>query len=512
MVNVGGRSKGCSNCRRRRVKCDETRPICQRCQRCGFECDGPRDITFVEGTIVKSRRSERTTTLSAPARPVLKSGVVDAGPADRQVTLPAQLKPRGDEVEIYICYSRKNLRRGAAIDLVLEKTHPSEVVATGVTESDNKIFHQAILSFGTLLFGYQHHQANIISRGYALHGVALKHLNEALSDSKCYTRDEVILCVATFAILECLVPTGSKNFLKHMIGLERLLELRGPGSYCSPISGELYKSVRHMIIFASLRTGKPSILAKKEWEQCLRECCSEKEIQEQDLFDILADCTVLIAERNNMLTNWDLNLESCIRRRDKIERRALKLLAHLRGWKARWDSDETNVYTETPTSITGVELIQTSSDDNPPPLSFFKFSSDASAIMLMFYNTTCICVLNILTSLPFEIVNIDTGSSLAQDSPQEVEPKDKLEIPTRDQYATAEWLAALEVCRCIPYYSERSRRHSVADGSPIVHWAITTAWMTLARNEPAGGRRIMDQLDATCEGMVAKGVWQAGKS
>lgn len=59
MVGVAGRSKGCNTCRKRRVKCgssinyksrlpnsnqltppDETKPVCLRCTKAGFECAG----------------------------------------------------------------------------------------------------------------------------------------------------------------------------------------------------------------------------------------------------------------------------------------------------------------------------------------------------------------------------------------------------------------------------------------------------------------------------------------
>lgn len=143
-----------------------------------------------------------------------------------------------------------------------------------------------------------------------MHGVALKHLNQALSDSKCYTRDEVIISVITLALLECFVPTRPKYFLKHKIGLERLLELREPSSYCSLKSSQIHKGVRHMILFASLRTGKPSILARAEWKGPLRVNCSDEDVQAQDLFDILANCTVLIGDRDNMLANWELGIGS----------------------------------------------------------------------------------------------------------------------------------------------------------------------------------------------------------
>jgi len=40
---------GCHTCRRRRVKCDEARPACQRCLKGNFECEGyVRDLKFVD--------------------------------------------------------------------------------------------------------------------------------------------------------------------------------------------------------------------------------------------------------------------------------------------------------------------------------------------------------------------------------------------------------------------------------------------------------------------------------
>lgn len=50
MVNTG-KSKGCNTCKRRKVKCDEGKPACQRCIRFGRECEGygqrPPRVRFV---------------------------------------------------------------------------------------------------------------------------------------------------------------------------------------------------------------------------------------------------------------------------------------------------------------------------------------------------------------------------------------------------------------------------------------------------------------------------------
>jgi hypothetical protein len=52
MVNPGHASKGCMNCRTRRIKCDETQPNCRKCVASGRTCLGYRDQTrrVVQGT------------------------------------------------------------------------------------------------------------------------------------------------------------------------------------------------------------------------------------------------------------------------------------------------------------------------------------------------------------------------------------------------------------------------------------------------------------------------------
>lgn len=41
---MGAKSKGCTTCKLRRVRCDETHPFCRRFQKAGWECEGNRVI------------------------------------------------------------------------------------------------------------------------------------------------------------------------------------------------------------------------------------------------------------------------------------------------------------------------------------------------------------------------------------------------------------------------------------------------------------------------------------
>jgi hypothetical protein len=190
------------------------------------------------------------------------------------------------------------------------------------------------------------------------------------------------------------------------------------------------------------------------------------ELQEQDLHDVLADCTALVAEWDGILATWELDLQRDMKRYDELEKKTLALLAHLRAWKGRWDSDGKNTYLE----------ISANEDDPPPFLTIFKFSHDSTATMLLFYNSVLIYVLRILNSLPRD---------------------------SKAEYIAAEWSAAVDICRCIPHYLARESRLDLR----VVHLAIVTVWTTLRGGETANGRWIIDVLSTQSRELFAKGLW-----
>jgi hypothetical protein len=222
-----------------------------------------------------------------------------------------------------------------------------------------------------------------------------------------------------------------------------------------------------MLLFASLRTGKASVLARLEWKEVLRAECSDEELQEQELFGVLADCTVLNAELNDMLANWASDVEKSIHRRDRIRQDALTLLTHLRAWRERWDLNVETSYSKTPAAfIQNEPARERPEDENPPFLTVFNFSNQYAALMLMFYNTTLLYVFRILASLPAESLDIGSDHNLIQSTLQFVAHSNGPWKYNKDEFIAVERMAALEVCRCIPSYSDEKFH---PNPSPIVH-------------------------------------------
>ncbi|KIW04433.1 uncharacterized protein PV09_04703 [Verruconis gallopava] len=493
MVNVAGRSKGCSTCRRRKVKCDQTRPLCARCARSNLYCDGARDIVFINAGAVKARSS---------AKGALE--VVRDARSVRSTTPPIvqQVQPTSDaRLERYICFGRKFFRSGASIDLALQGCTLDDFLAEG----SGRVFLQALLGFSMLTFGSEHGQQSLVTEGHAVHVNALGELNRALSDPTRRCDDDVLLAVAVLAIQSSVVPMGEspRAYLQHMLGLERLLGLRDPTIHNSASAVNLYSSVRHFVLFAALRVGKASLLARPEWKSVLRLGCSASEEHEHDLWDILADCTVLVARSNLVIAKSGIEPRASITQRKEVEQTSLNLLQQLQVWKDRWMKDSKNHYRA---SVSAETKIESSSGVDEEDWSSFAtpldFADRSAAPMLMLYNTALIHVLQVLSALPVAEFGVFSdlvfeGNSL----PSGLGAKRM----TSKERGLAIRAAALEICNCVPAYFQ-AQSLSGANITPIFHWATSTAWIALRGDESSEGGWMRSLLKNAEPHFIARGL------
>ena len=91
---------------------------------CGFKCAGPNDFSFVEDKILKSRMIIKWIAVS------MRNDVGHANLADPQLSLSAPLK--GMEFDIYVCCTRKHIRRGV-VHIALQDVQLSDILIAGTT-------------------------------------------------------------------------------------------------------------------------------------------------------------------------------------------------------------------------------------------------------------------------------------------------------------------------------------------------------------------------------------------
>jgi hypothetical protein len=269
------------------------------------------------------------------------------------------------------------------------------------------------------------------------------------------------------------------------------LGLRDPASLvnCSYRTSELYKGVRHMILFASLRNRSPSILARPEWKAVLGTGPSFEEPEEQDLHDVLADCSVLIAASDVLVAEGD---GRAIQQRNDLEHKAKELLLFLRTWKQRWDDDARNIY---------FEEHQCQPSNLLHALTIYRFGSASIARMFMLYNTALIYVLEVLASLTSSSSNGNGVSSATSQT-------DVWASVADENYHIARRLAGFEIAGSITDYLDHSR---VTENSQfvslVVQWAFATALMAVGGSQSVEGEGMMRLLDSTGSHAFAKGAW-----
>jgi hypothetical protein len=378
--------------------------------------------------------------------------------------------------EHYIMFTRSHLTKDGPVDIALRELQSKDVsqLEVGGTTNWRSAHLQAVLSFATILFGTMHRQPDITQKGYLSHGATLQQLNQALSRPDCHTSDEIIVSVTTLAIQETLVPSGPGLFMSHMEGMEKLLALRDPHSTYSPTTIGLYKCLRHMLLFASLTAGTPSILAKPEWKAMFhRYCATEKELQEQQLYDMLADCSLLAFGLDELLKRWESDGVDANAQLDNIRHNAHAVYDQLRVWRNHWNTNPANAYIEVPASWLSPSL-DGGFHNNMAATSMtdLMFSNTTSALMIMLFNVALINLLKILLSLP----------------------PDAQGLASRQDLIAATHSAVLEVCQSLPHASNAEWQKEL-HASPVVYWANQSARMILQGDQSVEAKWLIEMLD-----------------
>jgi hypothetical protein len=389
-------------------------------------------------------------------------------------------------------FTRSHLSQGGPVDITLRELQSKDLAQLEATSTTacTTAHLRTVQSFAMIFFGTKHKHSEITQKGYLRHGATLQQLNRALSEPHCYRYDEIIQSVMTLAIQETLVPSGPDLFMKHMQGLEKLLALRDPSLYCPPATISLYKCLRHMLLFASLTAGTPSILAKPSWKDLFhRHSESVVEEQEQQLYDFLADCSVLAFEHDE-LQKKEQSGDAGVDKFEDIRHKAQDLGTKLRAWRTNWGADVENAFTETPANTVSAQSRAVSSHFNnsrdiaaPALPTDIVFSSIKSSLMLMLYNIALIYLLKILISLPVETQQAGSQRPLT---------------------AVAH-SAVLDVCRIIPGPFDTELQQEL-HASPVVYWAIQSARMILRGDESAQAKWLTYMLNRKSGKTLAEAV------
>ncbi|KAM0716401.1 hypothetical protein Q7P37_007846 [Cladosporium fusiforme] len=257
------RSTGCFQCRKRKIRCDEGRPGCERCAKHGVPCPGYRgergglefeDQTRLTAqkamesyggrTALVSRKSSNTGSLRLTPE-VVNLDAKRSAFQQWSVVSPLQTlnSPAANKVQLYdawlnIYTPETTGMQGLHFDYLRE--------SVGLAEGEPAL-RDGLNTLALVQVGHAHNDERLLAASVPSYGRALASLAYAVSKATS-VRDNTVLAAASLLVV-CefydQIKTQGMGWFGHVEGVQQLLLARGPESLDTNLSLMLFCNARH---------------------------------------------------------------------------------------------------------------------------------------------------------------------------------------------------------------------------------------------------------------------------
>lgn len=334
------RSNGCFQCRKRKIRCDESRPGCDRCAKHGVPCPGYRreqgGFEFEDQTVITVRRAQGSKALvsrtssncsSPKATPVTPTTAASrlALQTWSAISPPTTLNsPAATQAQLYSkwlnIYTPETCgNQGLHFDYLRE--------AIGLAESEPAL-RDGINTLALVQVGHAHNDERLLAASVPSYGRALASLARAVSKATS-VRDNTVLAAASLLVV-CefydKIKTAGISWFGHVDGVQQLLLSRGPDSLDTDLSLILYCNARHGSLARSYLLRKADSYDTPEW----RAAAFRAPMQDwsMQLFDMTIQVPRLLQRSDELDLQSSLALEHTSQLLDDCE----KLEGQFRAW------------------------------------------------------------------------------------------------------------------------------------------------------------------------------------
>lgn len=263
MVGVGGRSGGCHTCRRRRVKCDEVHPTCERCAKAKIKCEGyARDLKFVDEKgraqkRVQVKRQAYLENVRAEERRLRTGRQARLEPTNRPMgSIGKVLSPAGMREKVPLQYTLNYLFAGWRLFMPW--------VMKAYRGTDDCTTTQTVKALSCAYYGRMHNDRKTFDSGMASYCNALRLLGSDLTDPKTAYSISSVTNVLVLCIFEMLASSKG-GLLQHLGGVQRLIEARGPERHQDQPDLDVFESARFGMIHQYMEKKKRCFLEEPQW-------------------------------------------------------------------------------------------------------------------------------------------------------------------------------------------------------------------------------------------------------
>lgn len=376
------RSTGCITCRKRKVRCDETRPGCERCRIHGVICPGytvekPGGIEFQDQTNLTVRRANNqyrakardvsyTSSSSSSGSPHTSSprgdvftpqalsnhssvnirddGTLINGQAllstngrKKGPTIQSLTSPSAERARFYNEFLATYLPRTQAGS---QNGHFSFYQTLAFNRSDQPALQQGLDALSLVQVGSVHSDPRLRNEAVRQYGKALNSLARSIIKGDSLYDDDALAAVTVLATCELFedIAIAGEGWGKHVHGANGLIAARGPDSIRSDLALIMYSNHRHGALLYALISRKEPFMAAPEWRKVAFRVPLARADASLEFYDIALQIPGLLQRHDEL----DMMSATAVHDIDHLVADSAKLEADLRAWYSDWQSNNAN--------------------------------------------------------------------------------------------------------------------------------------------------------------------------
>ncbi|KAJ5519795.1 hypothetical protein N7463_000248 [Penicillium fimorum] len=284
MVYCGKPSKGCGECRARKIRCDQAQPACSQCTRAKRDCPGYRDqlsLMFRDESksVVRKAKAASTYKNKRVAR-VPRTAVPEGNPvrSDLSTLVDPDFDFHFDPQHIYLMRQLGNFPLEVQPSKELEVTKyeaicyflrsnalpggfwTSETISNFLMQSggpaSQRAMQASVVATATAMLSRVRRLPSLRDVAHREYGSALRLLNTVLADTEEAKTNQTLGAVILLAIYEVITSRAPKDihsWTNHINGATALLDIRGPDQLKTNAGLRLFLHLRYQIIVSCLQ-------------------------------------------------------------------------------------------------------------------------------------------------------------------------------------------------------------------------------------------------------------------
>ncbi|VUC31047.1 unnamed protein product, partial [Clonostachys rosea] len=346
MVGVPGKSKGCENCRHRRVKCDLQRPACGRCVRTKRKCPGyERELIFVNNA---PRETQSGLAVFSPQKYARENVLVSrvraaktSPPSPIRLLSPALASSASEQHLIGAFWSSYLPNGRLATDEVIKFSLYGWTNVVSELYFKAPMIRLALCACALGLRGLGQNNPMLLQKSYQTYGKTLFSLRRCLKEPEKQQRHVVLTTLKLLSLYEIWLGTkdeGSLQFTQwctHVNGLTAFILSCDPGMFTHGHAHRMFADCRPEAVVIATLTRKPTPLAASKWKEIPWQTVPKT--PRDRLVDImldLPDITKEVSRLNATTREYDQLFQ-----RERLIEKCWSILRDLRRWESTWGTE-----------------------------------------------------------------------------------------------------------------------------------------------------------------------------